>query len=156
MRVPDRSAGATCVVATAFFILAVSVSGRTAGNRVLQAPTSGTTVWDGVYSEEQHRRGRELARASCVTCHGDGLTGTETGPPLAGSDFVSAWSGRTAGELFEKIHTTMPADAVGSLKPEQAADLVAHIFKLNDFPAGTTELGSDLAVLKEIRIRSRK
>jgi hypothetical protein len=50
----------------------------------------------------------------------------------------------------------MPADAVGTLKPPQSADLVAYILKLNDFPTGATELGSDPAELKEIRIQSKK
>ena len=34
-------------------------------------PASGTTVWDGVYADEQSKRGAEVSKASCVSCHGD-------------------------------------------------------------------------------------
>jgi quinoprotein glucose dehydrogenase len=121
-----------------------------------QAPAEGKTVWDAVYSAEQSQRGEEIAKSTCSVCHGDGLAGSDLGPALMGTDFVAAWSGRSLGELYEKIHTTMPADAPGTLKPQQSADLVAHILKLNDFPAGTTELASEMAALNQIRIRSKQ
>jgi quinoprotein glucose dehydrogenase len=116
----------------------------------------GRTVWDGVYTDDQDRRGADVAKASCVTCHGDGLAGTDLAPALHGPDFVASWSGRTVAELYEKIHTTMPADGVGTLRPRQSVDLVAHILKLNGFPAGATELEPELAALNEVHIRSRK
>jgi hypothetical protein len=50
----------------------------------------------------------------------------------------------------------MPADQAGSLKPEQSADLVAYMFKLNEYPAGATELASDMAALQQIKIASKK
>jgi mono/diheme cytochrome c family protein len=122
----------------------------------LAAQADGKSVWDGVYSEEQNTRGEGISKASCVVCHGDGLTGTDLAPALLGKEFVAAWSGRSVGELYEKIYTTMPADSVGTLKPPQAADLVAHILKLNDFPSGASELGTEMATLNTIRIRSQK
>ena len=114
------------------------------------------TVWDGVYSEEQSLKGQEVSKASCVTCHGEGLGGSDLAPALMGPDFVAAWSGRSVGELYEKIHTTMPADGPGTLKPQQSASLVAYILKLNEFPAGTTEVGTDLTALNQFMIRSKK
>lgn len=114
------------------------------------------SVWDGVYSEAQSKRGEALSQTTCVSCHGEQLAGSDIAPAVQGKDFREAWSGRTAGDLFEKIRTTMPADSAGSLKPQQAVDLVAYIFKLNDFPAGQTELGIDVALLNEIKIRGQK
>ena len=67
-----------------------------------------------------------------------------------------AWSGRTAAELFEKIQTTMPADRAGTLKPQQSADLVAYIFKFNDYPAGAADLASEMPALQQIKITSKK
>ena len=64
--------------------------------------------------------------------------------------------GRTAAELFEKIQTTMPADRVGTLKPPQSADLVAFILKLNEYPAGSSELASEMPALQQIKITSKK
>ena len=119
-----------------------------------QAP--GKSVWDGVYADAQSTRGEEVSKKSCVTCHGDELKGSDLAPALQGADFKGAWSGRTAAELFEKVQTTMPADQAGSLKPEQSADLVAYMFKLNEYPAGAAELASDMAALQQIKIASKK
>jgi mono/diheme cytochrome c family protein len=109
-----------------------------------------------VYTTDQGQRGRTISEASCVSCHGSQLTGNDVGPPLQGSDFRAVWSGKTAADLFDKIRTTMPADGPGTLKPQQAADLVAYIFGLNDFPSGTTELEAEPGPLGLIRIRSEK
>jgi S-disulfanyl-L-cysteine oxidoreductase SoxD len=117
---------------------------------------AGKSVWDGVYSEAQSTRGQDLSKASCVTCHGNELAGTDLAPALQGDDFKGVWSGRTAAELFEKIQTTMPADRVGTLKPPQSADLVAYILKMNNYPAGAAELGSEIPALQQIKITGRK
>ena len=37
---------------------------------------AGKTVWDGVYSDAQSKRGQDLSKASCVTCHGEELAGS--------------------------------------------------------------------------------
>ena len=46
----------------------------------------------------------------------------------------------------------MPADAPGTMTPAQTSDVMSYVFKLNKFPAGTTELPTDLAALKGIKI----
>ena len=125
------------------------------GRSVAQDP-AGKSVWDGVYAEEQSKRGETLSQSTCVSCHGEQLSGSGVAPPVQGEDFREAWSGRSAGELFDKILTTMPADRAGTLKPDQAADLAAYIFKLNDFPTGQAELPSEMTALNGIKIRSRK
>lgn len=130
-----------------FRATARAATSQTAGSR---------TVWDGVYTAEQNKRGETVSQTSCVSCHGEELSGSDLAPALQGKDFREFWAGRSAGELFDKIRTTMPADSAGSLKPNQAADLVAYIFKVNDFPAGQTELGTELAALNEIKIRAQK
>ena len=119
-------------------------------------PASGQTVWDGVYADAQTKRGAEVSKASCVSCHGDELAGSDLAPALQGDDFRGAWAGRTAAELFEKVQTTMPADRAGTLKPQQSADLVAYIFKINDYPAGAADLASEMPALQQIKITSKK
>ena len=135
-------------VATAGVFAAVVINAAAS-----QAPAS---VWDGVYADAQSKRGEELSKAGCVSCHGDELAGSDLAPALQGDDFRSAWAGRTVAELFEKIQTTMPADRAGTLKPQQSADLVAYMFKINEYPAGATELASDMAALQQIKISSKK
>lgn len=152
----DRRAGCRVKAVMAATLAAVTISPATFGATTRQETTPALkTVWDGVYTDVQSRRGQQFSQASCVSCHGDELAGSDLAPALQGDDFKSAWSGRTAAELYEKIHATMPADRVGMLKP-QSADLVAYIFKLNDFPAGAPELGPDTAALSAIRIRSTR
>jgi S-disulfanyl-L-cysteine oxidoreductase SoxD len=117
---------------------------------------AGKTVWDGVYSDAQSTRGQDLSKASCVTCHGNELAGSDLAPALQGDDFKGVWTGRSAAELFDKIQTTMPADNVGTLKPPQSADLVAYILKLNGYPSGAAELAPEMAALQQIKITSNK
>jgi mono/diheme cytochrome c family protein len=51
------------------------------------------SVWEGVYSDDQAKRGEALYRQKCASCHGDKLTGGESAPPLAGGQFLSNWNG---------------------------------------------------------------
>lgn len=111
-----------------------------------------TTVWNGVYTAEQAKRGAALYANSCGSCHGLELNGGESAPPLTGGDFMSNWSGLTVGDLFDRIRTTMPADRPGTLTREQTANVVAHILNVGQFPAGTTELSTRTETLKQISI----
>ena len=139
-----------------YLMVAAAVFAAAAIKTAAFSAQAGKTVWDGVYSDAQSTRGQELSKAGCVTCHGNELAGTDLAPALQGDDFKGAWSGRTAAELFEKIQTTMPADKAGTLKPPQSADLVAYIFKMNNYPAGAAELASEMPALQQIKITSKK
>ena len=134
------------LIAVAAVFAAATIAGAQAGQ----------TVWDGVYSDAQSKRGQDFSKATCVSCHGENLAGSDLAPALQGDDFKAVWSGRTAAELFEKIQTTMPADRVGTLKPPQSADLVAFILKLNEYPAGSSELASEMPALQQIKITGKK
>ena len=55
-----------------------------------QAPASESrSVWDGVYTEEQGKRGEPIYHKECAACHGDMLTGGESAPPLTGGAFLA-------------------------------------------------------------------
>ena len=114
------------------------------------------SVWDGVYTKEQAKRGQPLYVEHCGACHGDAMTGGESAPPLAGAEFMSNWNGLTAGDLFERIRKTMPLNKPGKLSREINADILAYILNFNEFPAGDIELGHAVEVLKEIQIDARK
>jgi mono/diheme cytochrome c family protein len=109
------------------------------------------TAKDGVYSDAQASRGQGLYGQRCAACHAADLTGSGA-PPLAGQDFISTWNGMSVDDLVEKIATSMPSDAPGSLSRIQATDLVAFILKSNNFPAGSAELDSDASTLNAINI----
>lgn len=114
------------------------------------------SVWDGVYSDAQAKRGQELYASKCASCHGDQLTGGEMAPPLAGPEFMSNWNGLTAGDLFDRIRTTMPANKPGSLSREVNADILAYMFAASKFPAGSADLPQATEVLKQIKIEAEK
>ena len=114
------------------------------------------TTWDGVYSDAQAKRGEAVFQKSCASCHGPDLAGLDTAPSLSGPEFNAGWNDQTAGDLAERIRTTMPADAPGSLTRPQVADVIAFIFSKDHFPAGESELPSDDAALKQIKILAQK
>ena len=119
-------------------------------------PEPDRSVLQGVYTEEQRKRGQGVYADACASCHAAALTGADVVPALVGPDFLGKWTGATAGELFERIRSTMPQDSPGSLSPQQYADVVALIFNRNKFPAGRTPLPDDDAALRMIRIETSK
>ena len=153
MRVPvgkwTQAVGAAGVV----FLVSVAAAATTSA----QAPgPSGSSAGSGLYTDEQAKRGEAVSNKLCTSCHGPELSGGEAGPTLVGLEFLGNWNNLTAGDLYDRIHSTMTADAPGTLTPQQTSDVVAYVFKLNKFPAGTTELPTDLAALKGIKIEQPK
>ena len=114
------------------------------------------SVWDGVYTNDQAKRGEALYARECASCHGDLLTGGEQAPPLAGGEFLANWTGLTAGDLFERIRKTMPMNKPGKLSREVNADILAFMLAVNKFPAGKTELSHNTELLNQIRIEATK
>lgn len=120
------------------------------------AQQAARSVWDGVYSQEQAKRGAALYAEHCSSCHGGSLAGVESAPALTGVEFGSNWTGLTLGDLFERIRMSMPAEDPGKLSAQQKVDIVAHILSVGKFPAGTADLPRDAQVLMQIRYESTK
>ena len=119
-----------------------------------QAPAH--SVWDGVYSDDQAKRGGTVYATECASCHGDLLTGGEMAPPLVGGEFMANWEGLTAWDLFARIRKTMPQNKPGKLTLAENADVLAYIFRFNEFPSGKDELGTKTESLSQIKIESKK
>jgi mono/diheme cytochrome c family protein len=113
------------------------------------------SVWDGVYSAEQAKRGQDVYGKECASCHGSDLTGGESAPALAGAGFLSNWTGQTVGDLFERTQKSMPANTPGKLTRAQTADVVAYMLSANRFPEGKTEMDRQTEALKQIRIEEK-
>lgn len=113
-------------------------------------------TWDGVYSQAQSKRGEAAYAKTCAGCHGAELTGADTAPSLTGAEFNAAWNDQAADDLAERIRTTMPADAPGSLSRTEVADIMAFIFAKDGFPAGSADLPSTSPELKQIKILAQK
>ena len=114
------------------------------------------SVWDGVYTDDQAKRGQALYNQHCMACHGDSLSGGEQAPPLAGGEFLSNWNGLTVGDLFDRIRTSMPLNNPQSLNRETNAAILSYILNVNRFPAGQAELPSRSEVLKLIRLEAER
>jgi mono/diheme cytochrome c family protein len=114
------------------------------------------SVWDGVYTDEQAKRGQTRYQEICASCHGDSLEGGESAPPLAGGSFLANWNTLSVGELFDRTRSTMPQSKPGSLSREANAEIMAYLLSANQFPAGKEALPQQSEVLKEIRIEAVK
>lgn len=131
------SVGIRCAMGAALFAYAlIGAFAMTA-----QAGQSRTPA-QGVYAADQATRGAALYKAQCVACHGAALE-SAVGPPLAGNEFLAAWAGRSAAELADKIQTTMPLVAPGTLTRPQTIDIVAYMLQAGKFPAGQAALSAD-------------
>jgi mono/diheme cytochrome c family protein len=124
--------------------------------RAQETAATSRSVWDGVYTEEQAKRGEELYQKECASCHRDTLIGGGGAAPLTGGTFLSDWNGLTVGDLFDRIRKTMPQGSPGKLTKQQDADILAYLLSFNKFPAGKTELQKQVEFLREIRFEATK
>ena len=119
-------------------MLAASVALR------MEAQTPAPTTMGGIYTAAQADRGEETYMGICVACHPAGTYSTDA--------FKATWEGRPLADLFSLIATTMPKSDPASLSPEEYSQLVAYILKINNVPAGKTDLPPDAGKLKAIKI----
>jgi mono/diheme cytochrome c family protein len=113
------------------------------------------SVRDGVYTEEQQKRGKAQFLDKCAMCHNEDLSGGEVAPALFGGNFMANWSGLTVGDLFERIKVSMPPDNPDKINAQQRSDIISLILSANGFPTGSKELESKVEFLKEIKIEPK-
>jgi quinoprotein glucose dehydrogenase len=142
------------VVVLALAGLSATVIGGVVSARGVQDQAK--TTWDGVYSDEQAKRGEAAYGDSCTSCHGPDLMGIDTAPSLTGPDFNTDWNDLSLNELFERIRTTMPADGPGSLDRQKYTDILAYLLSKDGFPAGQADLSPQTPTLQGIKFLSQK
>ena len=86
---------------------------------------SARTNWDGVYTDAQAQRGREVYRRACAVCHLDTLEGDAVSPPLVGPAFLGRFTGQTAHEMVQAVRASMPQNAPDTLGDRAYVDLIA-------------------------------
>lgn len=126
------------------------------GGAIAHAQGTEKTVWNGVYTADQADRGKAAYAEQCAACHGPTLGGIDVAPPLSGSAFLGNWNNTSAGDLFARIHDTMPLNNPGSLGAKTVSDIEAYIFQANGFPAGQTALPPNQAMMGGIKIVATK
>ena len=114
------------------------------------------TVWSGVYTEAQAKRGDALYAERCASCHAPDLSGMDQAPALTGADFMTEWNDLSINDLFERVRISMPADKPGSLDRQQVADSIALILQKNGFPAGQSEVPTDAEALRGIKVLAKR
>ena len=147
----NRAVNPLCVRWVAVCILSAAVVAA------VGAQTAGpVSAWDGVYTEEQAKRGAKVSADHCARCHGGTLAGAEAAPALVGDVFNANWEGVPLSDLFERIRTSMPQDNPGSLSRQQTADVTAYMLKAGKLPPGDRELATDTAALAQVRFMSNR
>lgn len=100
------------------------------------------SVKAGVYTVEQADRGIALFKTKCASCHAPNRFTDDL--------FYTSFAGKPLWEMFDVISDTMPEDDPGGMKPEEYADVIAYLLKLNGFPAGQTDLPTSKEALSAI------
>src|SRR5690348_15068020 len=97
------------VIAVALFLMLAAAPTASA------AQANASSIWDGVYTQEQADRGKKVNAGVCAKCHGvrgDGANEPDQpgGPAIARFTFLAKWENSTIASLYEFIKTTMPPD----------------------------------------------
>ncbi len=135
--------------------MVVAAMAATWGLGVLSAQPE-LSVWDGVYSEAQAERGAALYDKECGGCHGAQGAGGGMAPALTGPAFSANYDGQTVGDLAERNRTTMPPGKEGEMSAQDNADITAAMLMYNQFPAGETELPSQVMMQKMIQYLAQR
>lgn len=137
MRVMMRRLGlpiAACLLAAQLGACAATTGG---------AEPAAAVVPSGFFTAAQASRGERRFNQLCTDCH-------------RSAEITRSWfSGavhQTAGDLFTVMSMTMPDSNPGGLSPEQYADILAFLLRMNDYPEGEAELPADPAVLANVPI----
>ncbi len=97
----------------------------------------------GFFTAGQASRGERRFNQLCADCHRT-------------VEITRGWfSGRvhhTAGDLMNVMSMTMPESNPGGLSPDQYADILAFLLRMNNYPEGEDELPADPAVLANVPI----
>src|SRR5262245_50179655 len=107
-----------------------------------QSATGSRSTLEGVYTEAQAERGRDLYAGMCRSCH---TVATHT------PTFKVSWSGRPLSELFEYISQNMPQNSPGALSPDEYTSVLAYMLRMLGMPAGQTDLPNEATLLAAIR-----
>jgi S-disulfanyl-L-cysteine oxidoreductase SoxD len=137
-------------------LLTIAAAGALAVSVVSNAQEP-RSVWSGVYTEAQAKRGEELYFERCVRCHGATfMGGTDGAGPLLGPTFNGNWNGVPLDQMLDRVRATMPQDKPATLSRQQTADALAFIFSINKMPAGTAELPRQAEMLNLIQYKASK
>ena len=92
---------------------------------------------------QQLKADRDAGKASyeglCANCHGHDMQGTGHAPSLTGCGFQSRWAGETISGLLNRIMTSMPIGAAGSLDQQTVVNIVGYWLNRHEAPPELVE-----------------
>lgn len=140
-------------------LLAIGIVLAAAGQpRAEKTAEPARSIWDGVFTEGQAKRGERVYTGPCSRCHGYRLDGAPDDPdmyptpPIGGRKFLRNWRGRSLGALFDYTRATMPENNPGYLTDEEFTEVIAYMLEMSGVPAGDELLPSDRDRLADIVI----
>jgi hypothetical protein len=107
----------------------------------MTSPALAQTVWDGVYTADQAKRGQAAFTEACVRCHKADLMGIDGA--MKGDFFMERRREDNLETLFLDMKATMPRGNPGSLPDQTYTDIISYLLQSNDMPAASTELKPD-------------
>ena len=128
-----------------FLATCASAMMLSAGELSAQANGGGRSTNDGVYTREQALRGQDVYAGNCKSCH--------TPESHTGTVFTAKWNGKPLLELYAYVRDLMPKNDPGTLSPEEYADVLAYMLRMNKLPVGDVDLPADTVALKKIRFQ---
>ncbi len=115
------------------------------------------SVWDGVYTEAQAKRGEAIYAERCVRCHGATMMGgTDGAGALIGEKFNGNWNGVPLDQMIDRVRASMPLDKPMTLSRQQTVDVISYIFSANKIPPGAAELPRQAEMLSLIQYKASK
>jgi cytochrome c len=124
-----------CLVIIGFSMVLVSCGGASSSTSSTSITTSSTITTPVSYAQYSSA-GQTVYVKSCASCHGDQGQGTKA-PAIIGSN-ASLSKYNTAKGLLDKISTTMPMSAPGTLSHQEYLQLLAYILSGNKLVAPNT------------------
>ena len=96
------------------------------------------TVWNGVYTTEQAKRGQDAYTQYCIRCHKPDLLGIEAA--MKGEPFMERRREDNLETLFLDMKATMPRGNPGGLSDQTYTDIISFLLQSNEMPPGSVEL----------------
>ena len=103
------------------------------------------TINTGIYTKEQAKEGAALYKANCLICHDKKYF----------KPVLKTWRGRTLGQLYETMSTTMPETNPAGLPRQNYVDILAYILSLSKYSSGDKKLDFRAKALDNIIIAPR-
>src|SRR5262245_35909080 len=107
---------------------------------------SSPSLWSGVFTAAQAKRGNDAYQASCSSCHGSDLHATDPeAVDLVGPAIRVKWNGKILQERFETIRDTMPRGNANTRGDKPYMDSLPFILQSKQIPHGIQKLGPEPA-----------